>query len=45
MPPFVLQLNDRNTAAVLTYIRNAWGNRASPVSELEVNRARGPFAR
>lgn len=45
MPPFVLQLNDRNTAAVLTYIRNAWGNGASAVSELEVNRARGPLAR
>ncbi len=40
MPPFVLQMNDKNTAAVLTYIRNSWGNRASPVSELEVNRAR-----
>ncbi|WP_370654652.1 cytochrome c [Rhodoferax sp.] len=45
MPPFVLQLNDKSTAAVLTYIRNAWGNRASQVTELEVNRARGPHAR
>ncbi len=42
MPPFVLLLNDQNTAAVLTYIRSAWGNRARPVTELEVNRLRGP---
>ena len=45
MPPFVLQLNDKNTAAVLTYIRNAWGNSAPAVTELEVNRARDPQAR
>jgi len=41
MPPFVLKLNDKDTAAVLTYIRNAWGNRAPQVTELNVNRARG----
>ncbi|WP_296443701.1 c-type cytochrome, partial [Rhodoferax sp. UBA5149] len=40
MPPFVLQLNDKNTAVVLTYIRSAWGNRAPPVTELEVTRSR-----
>ena len=27
------RLSDADTAAVLTYIRNAWGNRASGVSE------------
>jgi cytochrome c553 len=45
MPPFVLQLNDKNTATVLTYIRNAWGNSASPVTELEVTQARSPQTR
>lgn len=40
MPPYVLQMNDKETAVVLTYIRNAWGNQAAPVTELEVNRAR-----
>jgi cytochrome c553 len=42
MPPFVLKLNDRDAAAVLTYIRNAWGNSAPQVTELGVTRARGP---
>ena len=40
MPPFVLQLNNSNTADVLTFIRNSWGNTAPGVTELEVNRAR-----
>ena len=42
MPPFVLKLSDKDTAAVLTYIRNAWGNKASQVTELEVSRAHEP---
>lgn len=40
MPPYALALNDRDMAAVLTHIRTAWGNRALPVSELEVSRIR-----
>ncbi len=40
MPPYVLVLNDADTAAVLSHIRNAWGNRAGPVSELDVSRQR-----
>jgi cytochrome c553 len=40
MPPYVLLLNDADTAAVLSHIRNAWGNRAAPVSELDVSRQR-----
>ena len=40
MPPFRLQLSDRDTAAVLTYLRGAWGQRAAPVSEFEVSRVR-----
>ena len=40
MPPFVLELNDADIAAVLTHLRSSWGNNANPVSELEVNRIR-----
>jgi mono/diheme cytochrome c family protein len=40
MPPFVLQLNNADIAAVLTHIRRSWGNNAAPVTELEVNRLR-----
>ena len=39
-PPYVLLLNDADTAPVLSHIRNAWGNRAAPVSELDVSRQR-----
>lgn len=45
MPPFQLQLNDMQTAAVLTFIRNAWGNRAAPVTEFDINRQRNLHAR
>lgn len=40
MPPFGHILNNRELADVLSYIRQAWGNRATEVSELEVLRAR-----
>ena len=40
MPPFVLELNDADVAAVLTHLRSSWGNQANAVSELEVNRIR-----
>jgi len=40
MPPFVLVLNDTDVAAVLTHIRRSWGNQASAVTPLEVNRIR-----
>lgn len=40
MPPYVLVFSDADTAAVLSHIRNAWGNRAAPVSELDVSRQR-----
>jgi mono/diheme cytochrome c family protein len=40
MPPFVLVLDDTELAALLTYLRGAWGNQASPVSAAEVNRMR-----
>ena len=36
MPPFGHTLSDAEIASVLTYIRQSWGNRAAPVTELEV---------
>jgi len=40
MPEFGWLLNDDQVAAVLTYIRNSWGNAASSVSASEVRKAR-----
>jgi mono/diheme cytochrome c family protein len=40
MPPFGHVLADAQIADVATYVRNAFGNRAAPVSELDVLRAR-----
>lgn len=40
MPPFAQSLNDDEVAAVVTYIRNAWGNEANAVSPVDVNRYR-----
>ena len=40
MPQFDWILNDAQVAAVLTYIRNAWGNAAGPVNTDEVAKAR-----
>ena len=37
MPPFALALGDADVAALLTYVRGSWNNRAAPVSELEVS--------
>ena len=37
MPPWGSQLSDGQIAAVITYIRSAWGNGASPVTAAEVN--------
>ena len=45
MPPYILQLNDKAMAAVLTHIRQSWGNQAPEVTELDVNRARDRQAR
>ena len=41
MPPFATTLGDEEVAAVISYIRNAWGPQAGPVSPLEVQRWRG----
>ncbi|MDZ7919348.1 c-type cytochrome [Rhodoferax sp.] len=40
MPPFVLALNNADIAAVLSHLRSAWGNRAAPVTEFDVNTIR-----
>jgi len=45
MPPFVLVLNDADMALVLTHIRQSWGNRASEITPLEVNRIRASTGR
>src|SRR5882757_2147140 len=40
MPSFGWQLDDAQVAAVVTYIRNAWGSAAAPVSVRDVSAAR-----
>jgi len=40
MPPFILTLDDKDLAAVLTHLRSQWGNQAREVTPLEVNRIR-----
>jgi mono/diheme cytochrome c family protein len=40
MPPFAQQLSDDEVAAVVTYIRAAWGNRGTPVSARQANELR-----
>jgi mono/diheme cytochrome c family protein len=40
MPPFVLVLTDAEIAAVLTHLRQSWGNQATGVTALEVNHMR-----
>ncbi|REG50700.1 mono/diheme cytochrome c family protein [Paraburkholderia sp. BL6669N2] len=40
MPPFAQTLSDEEVAAVVTYIRTAWGNHGTPVTVKEVNELR-----
>ncbi|WP_017523302.1 c-type cytochrome [Pusillimonas noertemannii] len=40
MPAFDWKLNDEEIADVLTYVRNAWGNKAPAVSEDQVGKVR-----
>ncbi len=40
MAPMGAQLSDADLAAVLTYIRNSWGNKADPVTPEEVHKVR-----
>ncbi len=41
MPPFAHALTSEEIALLVTYIRNSWGNRASPVSAVQVERIVG----
>jgi mono/diheme cytochrome c family protein len=45
MPPFQLNFSDAEVAAVLSFIRSAWGQYAPPLSEFEVNKIRNMTAR
>lgn len=36
MPPWGQQLSDADIAAVITYVRSAWGNKAGPVTTAQV---------
>ena len=45
MPPYALQLSERDIAQVLSYVRGSWGNNASPVTDFDVQRLRGPVGR
>jgi mono/diheme cytochrome c family protein len=40
MPPFAHELSDVEVAAVVTYIRTAWGNHGTPISPKEANALR-----
>jgi mono/diheme cytochrome c family protein len=40
MPPFAHVMNDDEVAAVVSYLRASWSNRAPPVTATEVNRYR-----
>jgi mono/diheme cytochrome c family protein len=40
MPPFGTVLNDADIAALATWLRQAWGHRAAPVTDLQVLQAR-----
>jgi mono/diheme cytochrome c family protein len=40
MPPYSHLLSDDEVAAVVTYLRASWGNRAPPVTAAQVNRYR-----
>jgi mono/diheme cytochrome c family protein len=40
MPPFAQSLSDEEVAAVVTFIRTAWGNHGTPVTAKEANSLR-----
>lgn len=45
MPPFMLELSNAQIAQVLSHTRSAWGNKAAPISELQVQAVRDPHQR
>ncbi|WP_345817541.1 cytochrome c (plasmid) [Paraburkholderia sp. PREW-6R] len=40
MPAFAWKLSDEQIAAVITYVRNAWGNAAPPITAQNVKDSR-----
>lgn len=40
MPPFMITLSDAEVAAVLTYVRQAWGNSAAPLGQFDITQVR-----
>jgi mono/diheme cytochrome c family protein len=40
MTPFAQKLSDEQAAALLTYVRNSWGNAAAPVEPADIDRMR-----
>ena len=40
MPPFAQSMSDQDIAAVVTYIRQSWGNRAAPIAAADVAKYR-----
>ena len=40
MPPFAQLLSDDEVAAVVSYIRQAWGNRGTPISPQQADELR-----
>ncbi len=40
MPPFATTLSDEDIAAVMSCVRNAWGNRSSAVQAIDIQRDR-----
>jgi mono/diheme cytochrome c family protein len=45
MPSLAADLNDVQVAAIVTYIRNVWGNAADPVPTSRVTKQRASLAR
>ena len=41
MPPYSHAMSDHEVAAVVSYVRMSWGNKAGPVTGSQVNRYRG----
>ncbi len=41
MPPYATVLSDAEMAAVMTMIRNSWGNSGTPINTVDVQRYRG----
>jgi mono/diheme cytochrome c family protein len=44
MAPMGVALSDSDLAAVLTYIRGSWGNKASPLTDADIKAMRGTVA-